>query len=93
MKGQKQSRTDALEKRMAATTNVLQQVINELENIKTMIFGQQEILKQLPGYEDAIDELKKKVAEKPSEGEEAFSFTRLFSHFLFKLFDCIVVTF
>jgi hypothetical protein len=38
-----------------------------------MVFGQQEILKQLPGYEDAIAELKKKVAEKPSEGEEAKS--------------------
>jgi hypothetical protein len=81
MKGQKQSRTDALEKRMAATTNVLQQVINELENIKTMIFGQQleniktmifgqqEIFKKLPGYEDAIAELKKKVAEESSEGK------------------------
>jgi hypothetical protein len=74
MKGQKQSRTDALEKRMAATTNVLQQVINELENIKTMIFGQQEILKQLEGYDDAIAELKKKVAKEPSEGKEAFSY-------------------
>ena len=74
MKGQKQSRTDALEKRMAATTNVLQQVINEIENLKTMVFGQQEILKQLEGYEDAIDKLKKKVAEEPSEGEEAFSY-------------------
>ena len=74
MKGQKQSRTDALEKRMAAATAALQQVINELENIKTMIFGHHQILKQLPGYEDAITELKKKVAEKPSEGEEAFSY-------------------
>ena len=74
MKGQKQSRTDALEKRMAAVTNVLQQLINEINNLKTMVFGQQEILKQLPGYEDAITELKKKVAEKPSEGEEAFSY-------------------
>ena len=74
MKGQKQRRTDALEKRMAAATNVLQQLINEINNIKTMAFGQQEILKQLPGYEDAIVELKKKVAEKPSEGEEAFSY-------------------
>lgn len=74
MKGQKQSRTDALEKRMAATTNVLQQVINELDNIKTMIFGQQEILKKLPGYEDAIAELKKKVDEESSEGEETFSY-------------------
>lgn len=74
MKGQKQSRVDSLERRMAATTNVMQQIINELENIKTMIFGQQEILKQLEGYEDAIEELKKKVAEEPSEGEEAFSY-------------------
>ena len=74
MKGQKQSRIDSLEKRMDATTKVMQQVINELENIKIMIFGQQEILKQLEGYEDAIAELKKKVAEEPSEGEKAFSY-------------------
>ena len=62
MKGQKQSRTDALEKRMAAVTNVLQQLINEINNLKTMVFGQQEIIKQLEGYEDAIEEIKKKVA-------------------------------
>ena len=74
MKAQKQSRTDALEKRMAATTNVLQQIINEINNLKTMVFGQQEIIKQLEGYEDAIDKIKKKVAEEPSEGEEAFSY-------------------
>ena len=70
MKGQKQSRTDALEKRMAAVTNVLQQLINEINNLKTMVFGQQEILKQLPGYEDAIEKIKEKVAEEPSETEE-----------------------
>jgi len=74
MKGQKQSRTDALEKRMAAVTNVLQQLINESERLSTMVSGHHQILKQLPGYEDAITELKKKVAEKPSEGEEAFSY-------------------
>jgi len=74
MKGQKQSRVDNLEKRMAAVTNVLQQLINEISNLKTMVFGQQEILKQLPGYEDAIEKIKEKVAEKPSEEEEAFSY-------------------
>jgi hypothetical protein len=73
MKGQKQSRTDALEKRMAATTNVLQQVINEINNLKTMVFGQQEILKQLEGYDDAIEKLKEKVAKEPSEGEALIS--------------------
>ena len=74
MKGQKQSRTDALEKRMAAVTNVLQHLINEIDNLKTMVFGQQEIIKQLEGYENAIEEIKKKVAEKPSEGEGAISY-------------------
>ena len=69
MKGQKQSRTDALEKRMAAVTNVLQQLINEISNLKTMVFGQQEVLKQLEGYEDAIEKIKEKVAEEPSKGE------------------------
>jgi hypothetical protein len=74
MKGQKQSRTDALEKRMAAVTNVLQQLINENDRINTMVSGHHQVLKQLPGYEDAIDKLKKKVAEEPSKGEEAFSY-------------------
>ena len=73
MKGQKQSRTDALEKRMAAVTNVSQQLINEINNLKTMVFGQQEIIKQLEGYEDAIEEIKKKVAEEPSKTEETIS--------------------
>ena len=73
MKGQKQSRTDAIEKRIAAITHVLQQLINECERVSTMVSGHHQILKQLPGYEDAINELKKKVAEKPSEGEEAKS--------------------
>jgi chromosome segregation ATPase len=73
MKGQKQSRVDNLEKRMAAVTNVLQQLINEINNLKTMVFGQQEILKQLPGYEDAIEKIKEKVAEELSEGEEVIS--------------------
>ena len=74
MKGQKQSRIDALEKRMAAVTNVLQQLINENDRLSTMVSGHHQVLKQLPGYEDAIDKLKKKVAEEPSEGEEAFSY-------------------
>ena len=62
MKGQKQSRVDNIEKRIAAMTNVLQQIIREIENTKTMVFGQQEVLKQLPDYEKIIEKLKKKAA-------------------------------
>jgi len=73
MNGQKQSRVDALEKRMPAATNVIQQLINEIERLSTMVSGHHRILKQLPGYEDAIENLKKEVAEESSKTEETKS--------------------
>ena len=54
-------------------------IIRKLTKVRTSktfgkLINEQELIEQLPGYEDAIAELKKKVAEKPSEGEEAFSY-------------------
>jgi len=71
MKGQKQSRVDNLEKRMAAVTNVLQQLINELNNIKTISMGTLQTIKKMPDYDEAIEKLKKKNEEmqQVSEGE------------------------
>ncbi len=74
MKGQKQSRVDNLEKRMAAVTDVLQQIINEVENTKTLAFGMHETIKAMPDYEKAIEKLKEKAAGEHGEGEEAFSY-------------------
>jgi hypothetical protein len=39
-----------------------------------MVSGHHRVLKLLPGYEDAINELKKEVAKKPSKGEKTFSY-------------------
>ena len=39
MKGQKQSRIDNVEKRLAAMTRVLQELINEVQNTKTIALG------------------------------------------------------
>jgi cell shape-determining protein MreC len=71
MKGQKQSRVDNLEKRMAAVTNVLQQLINELNNVKTISMGTLQTVKEMPDYDEAIEKLKKKNEEmqQVSEGE------------------------
>jgi cell shape-determining protein MreC len=71
MKGQKQSRVDNLEKRMAAVTNVLQQLINELNNVKTISMGTLQTIKEMPDYDEAIDKLKKKNEEmqQVSDGE------------------------
>lgn len=69
MKTQKQSRLDNVEKRIAAMTNVIQTMINEIENLKTMVFGQQELIKQFKDYDKAIQALKEKAAE--VDGEKA----------------------
>ena len=71
MKGQKQIRVDNLEKRMAAVTNVLQQLINELNNVKTISMGTLQTIKEMPDYDEAIEKLKKKNEEmqQVSEGE------------------------
>ena len=61
MNKQKQSRVETLEKRQAATTRVLQELINELNNIKTMSVGTYALLKDMPGYEEALNKLKEKT--------------------------------
>ena len=71
MKGQKQSRLDNLEKRMAAVTNVLQHILSEVANLKDLSVGTLETIKQMPDYGEAIQKLKEKVAEEPGAGTPA----------------------
>ena len=61
MNKQKQSRVEALEKKQAATTRVLQELINEFNNMKTMSVGTYALLKDIPGYEEALSKLKEKT--------------------------------
>ncbi len=71
MNGHKQSRVDNLEKRMAATTNVIQQMINELSYLKDLSIGTLETIKNMEGYEQAIEKLKEKVVAESGKAEEA----------------------
>jgi predicted ATP-grasp superfamily ATP-dependent carboligase len=71
MNGQKQSRLDNLEKRMAATTNVIQQVINELSYLKNLSIGTLETIKNMEGYEQAIEKLKEKMVAESGKAKEA----------------------
>lgn len=71
MNKQKQSRVDGLEKRMAAVTNVIQHMMNEVSQLKDLAVGTLETIKQMPDYEEAINKLKEKVAAEPGETEEA----------------------
>ena len=73
MKGQKQSKTDLLEKRQQALIKVVQQLLDENAYLKDLAVGTLETVKQMPDYEIAIDKLKKKVAEESSKAEKAKS--------------------
>ena len=58
MKGQKQSRVDNIEKRIAAITNVIQQLIDELQHTRTLAIGSLQTIKEMPGYNEAMEKLK-----------------------------------
>jgi gas vesicle protein len=78
MSDKKQSRLDNLEKRMAAVTNVIQQLINEISYLKDLSIGTLETVKNISGYDKAIEKLKEKVAAESSKTEEANTSTKTF---------------
>ena len=71
MKGQKQSRTDLLEKKIDALIKVVQQLLDENAYLKDLAVGTLETIKLMDDYEDAIEGLKEKVAEESSKAAEA----------------------
>jgi cell division protein ZapA (FtsZ GTPase activity inhibitor) len=71
MKGQKQSRTDLLEKKVDALIKVVQQLLDENAYLKDLAVGTFETIKLMDDYEDALEKLKKKVAEESSKAAEA----------------------
>ena len=70
MKGQKQSRTDLLEKKIDALIKVVQQLLDENAYLKDLAVGTLETIKLMDDYEDAIEKLKEKVAEESSKAAE-----------------------
>ncbi len=52
-----------MKNKLEAMTRVLQQLINEITNLRELGIGTLETVKLLPGYQDAIDKLKQQVEE------------------------------
>ncbi len=73
MKGQKQSRTDLLEKKVQALIGVVQQLLDENAYLKDLAVGTLETIKCMPDYEEAIEKLKEQVAKDSSETEKTES--------------------
>ena len=71
MSKEKQSRADLADKKIQALIQVVQRILDENAYIKDLAVGTLETIKNMSGYDEAIDKLKEKVATKSSEAEEA----------------------
>ena len=68
MKG---SRVDLLEKKIEALIRVVQQILDENNYLKDLAVGTLETVKNMEGYEQAIEKLKEKVVTESGEAKEA----------------------
>ena len=60
-----------MQNKIKAMTNVIQQLINEVTHLRELSIGSLETLKLMPGYEDAIEALKKQMEDNIKEKEKA----------------------
>jgi hypothetical protein len=67
----KESTLLEMKNKLDAMTRVMQQVINEIAHLRELGVGTLETVKLLPGYEDAINELKIKMEEEIKENQKA----------------------
>jgi len=60
-----------MKNKVEASTRILQQLINEIGHLRELGVGTLETVKLMPGYQDAIDQLKKKMEENVEEKKKA----------------------
>ena len=63
----KESKLIEMQNKIAALTNVMQQIINEISHLRELSVGTLETVKLLPGYEEAIEQLKSNILENKEE--------------------------
>ena len=66
----KESTLLEMKNKIDAMTRVMQQVINEISYLRELGVGTLETVKLLPGYEDAIEKLKKKMEEEVEQKQK-----------------------
>ena len=64
----KESKLIEMQKKIESLGRIAELLLGEVSAIKTLSFGTHEAVKLMPGYEQAIEQIKEKVAEEPSDG-------------------------
>jgi len=59
----KESKLIEMQNKVGALTRVVQQLMNEMNNLKDLSIGTLEVVKKLPKYKKAVDELKAEMEE------------------------------
>jgi len=67
----KENKLIEMQNKIKSMTNIIQQLINEVTHLRELGVGSLETLKLMPGYEDAIEALKKQMIEKNKELKKA----------------------
>ncbi len=77
MSKEKQSRADLQDKKIQALISVVQRILDENAYLKDLAVGTLETIKNMKGYDQAIEILKKKAKEesgKDADKEKAFEY-------------------
>ena len=64
----KESKLIEMQNKIESLGRITQLLLTEISSMKALSFGVHETLKLMPGYEQAIEKIKEKVAEEPSTG-------------------------
>tara|TARA_R100001463_G_scaffold132438_1_gene193122 strand:+ start:973 stop:1200 length:228 start_codon:yes stop_codon:yes gene_type:complete len=64
----KESKLIEMQKKIESLGRIVELLLGEISAMKTLSYGTHETLKLIPGYEQAIEQIKEKVAEEPSDG-------------------------
>ena len=64
----KESKLIEMQKKIESLGRLVELLLQEMSALKTLSYGTHETLKLMPDYEQAIEQIKKKVAEEPSTG-------------------------
>ena len=67
----KESKLIEMQNKIKSLTNIVQQMINEMTHLRELSVGTLETIKLMPGYQDAIDALKKQMEDNVKEKRKA----------------------
>ena len=63
----KESKLIEIKNKVEALTRITQQLINELQFTREVAVGSLETIKKMPGYKEALEELKNEVTKKDEQ--------------------------